>query len=186
MRRRLRLFHCATTISKRRLSNLLIPDLVSPEDQHVRLSTLSSTYMRDTATSHWMLKKEFIKPSNSLSIPTFLGIERQFRQTQRAAGLLQELGKGIIWANSVRIGIEQQFAGSHVPQSELFFRRRQHLARFPAERGRAAAPSRSAAILPTPQPAAFIRCDRGRNSSSLIPSFVYPSPQERPWRGCVL
>ena len=30
------------------LSNLLIPDLVSPEDQHVRLSTLSGTYVRDT------------------------------------------------------------------------------------------------------------------------------------------
>jgi outer membrane protein assembly factor BamA len=33
----------------------------------------------------------------------------------------RDIYKGIIWANSVRLGVEQQFAGSRVPLSEKFF-----------------------------------------------------------------
>ena len=33
----------------------------------------------------------------------------------------KQIGAGIVWANSLRIGLEQPFSGSRVPTSELFF-----------------------------------------------------------------
>ena len=103
------------------LSNLLIPDLVSPEDQHVRLSTLSSTYIRDTRDHPLDAQKGIYQTVELAFNPTFLGSSVNFARLRAQQAYYKNLGKGIIWANSVRIGIEQPFAGSHVPQSELFY-----------------------------------------------------------------
>ena len=103
------------------LSNLLIPDLVSPEDQHVRLSTFSSTYIRDTRDHPLDAQKGIYQTVELAFNPTFLGSSVNFARLRAQQAYYKNLGKGIIWANSVRIGIEQPFAGSHVPQSELFY-----------------------------------------------------------------
>jgi outer membrane protein insertion porin family len=44
-----------------------------------------------------------------------------FARLRTQLALYKEFGKGIVWANSLRIGIAQPFAGSRVPVSELFF-----------------------------------------------------------------
>ncbi len=103
------------------LSNLLIPDLVSPEDQHVRLSTLSSTYVRDTRDHPLDAQRGIYQTVELAFNPTVLGSSVNFARLRAQQAYYKSLGKGIIWANSLRIGIEQPFAGSHVPQSELFY-----------------------------------------------------------------
>ena len=104
------------------LSNLLIPDLVSPDDQHVRLSTLSGTYVCDTRDQPLDAHKGMYQTVELGINPTRSGIERKFRPAARAAGLLQgSWERDSSGQTALRIGVEQEFAGSRVPVSELFF-----------------------------------------------------------------
>ncbi|HEX3352163.1 MAG TPA: POTRA domain-containing protein [Terriglobales bacterium] len=103
------------------LTNLLIPDLVLPEDQHVRLSTLSGTYIRDTR-DHALDAHKGMYQTVELGInPTALGSSVNFARLRAQQAYYRDVGKGMIWANSLRLGVEQEFAGSRVPVSELFF-----------------------------------------------------------------
>jgi outer membrane protein insertion porin family len=103
------------------LSRLLIPDLVPLEDQTVRLSTLSATYLRDTRDnaldSHRGMYQSFELGLNGTALGSSVNFGRFLGQT----AYYRAIGGGIIWANSLRIGLEQQFAGSRVPLSEKFF-----------------------------------------------------------------
>ena len=103
------------------LTNLLIPELVPREDQHVRLSTLSATYIRDTRDlqldAHRGIYESFEIDMN----PAALGSSASFARAIGQAAYYQKIFKDIIWANSLRIGMAQQFAGSRVPLSEKFF-----------------------------------------------------------------
>jgi outer membrane protein assembly factor BamA len=103
------------------LSRLLIPDLVPPEDQNVRLSTLSATYLRDTRDNaldaHKGMYQSFELGINAIPMGSSVNFGRFLGQTAYYRGI----GAGIVWANSLRIGLEQQFAGSRVPLSEKFF-----------------------------------------------------------------
>jgi outer membrane protein assembly factor BamA len=103
------------------LSNLLIPDLVSPDDRHVRLSTLSLNYSRDTR-DHALDANKGMYQTVELGInPIVLGSSVNFARLRAQQAYYKGVGKGIVWANSLRIGLEQEFAGSRVPLSELFF-----------------------------------------------------------------
>jgi outer membrane protein assembly factor BamA len=103
------------------LSQLLIPDLVPVADQSVRLSTLSATYLRDTRDNaldaHKGIYQSFELGLNAIPMGSSVNFGRLLGQT----AYYREIGAGIIWANSLRIGLEQQFAGSRVPLSEEFF-----------------------------------------------------------------
>jgi outer membrane protein insertion porin family len=103
------------------LTNLLIPDLVPPEDRHVRLSTLSSTYMRDTRDHVLDAHRGMYQTAELDFNPAALGSSVNFARLRAQQAYYKDVGKGIVWANSLRIGIEQPFAGSHVPVSERFF-----------------------------------------------------------------
>ena len=103
------------------LSNLLIPDLVSPSDQHVRLSTLSGTYVHDTRDQPLDAHKGVYQTAELGINPSSLGSSVNFARLRAQQAYYKGVGKGIVWANSLRIGVEQEFAGSHVPVSELFF-----------------------------------------------------------------
>jgi translocation and assembly module TamA len=50
-----------------------------------------------------------------------LGSSVNFARLRAQQAYYKGVGKGIVWANSLRIGLEQEFAGSRVPLSELFF-----------------------------------------------------------------
>jgi len=103
------------------LSHLLIPDLVPPQDQNVRLSTLSATFIRDTRDNALDAHKGMYQSIglNLNAIP--LGSSVNFGRFLGQAAYYRGVGSGIVWANSLRLGLEQQFAGSRVPLSEEFF-----------------------------------------------------------------
>jgi outer membrane protein insertion porin family len=103
------------------LSKLLIPELVPPEDQHVRLSFLSSTYSFDTRDNALDAQKGKYQTVAFDIDPTALGSNVNFARIRAQVAHYKNIGAGIIWANSLRVGVAQEFAGSHVPVSELFF-----------------------------------------------------------------
>jgi outer membrane protein insertion porin family len=103
------------------LTDLLIPDLVLPEDQHVRLSTISGTYIRDTRDQALDAHKGMYQTVELGINPIALGSSVNFARLRAQQAYYKGIGKGIVWANSLRIGMEQEFAGSRVPVSELFF-----------------------------------------------------------------
>lgn len=103
------------------LTNLLIPDLVSPEDRHVRLSTLSGTFVRDTRDQPLDAHKGMYQTAELGINPIALGSSVNFARLRAQQAYYKDVGKQIVWANSLRIGMEQEFAGSRVPLSELFF-----------------------------------------------------------------
>ena len=104
-----------------RLTNLLIPDLVPPGDRSVRLSGFAATYSRDTRDNPLDAKKGIYETAELDLIPTVLGSTESFARMRAQAAYYKDIHAGIIWANSIRLGIEQPFASSHVPVSELFF-----------------------------------------------------------------
>lgn len=103
------------------LTDLLIPDLVSPADQHVRLSTISGTYIRDTRDQPLDAHKGMYQTVELGINPIALGSSVNFARLRAQQAYYKDVGKGVVWANSLRIGAEQEFAGSRVPLSELFF-----------------------------------------------------------------
>ena len=103
------------------LTNLLIPDLVSPDDRRVRLSSLAATYTYDTRDNVLDAHKGTYQTAQFDIDPSAFGSTVDFARLRLQAAYYKTLKAGIVWANSVRIGMAQPFAGSHVPVSELFF-----------------------------------------------------------------
>jgi outer membrane protein insertion porin family len=104
-----------------RITNLLIPDLIPADDRNVRLSILGATYSRDTRDSPLDAKKGIYETAELSINPAALGSNVSFARLRGQVAYYKNIGKDVIWANSLRIGMEQPFAGSRVPLSELFF-----------------------------------------------------------------
>jgi outer membrane protein insertion porin family len=160
------------------LTGLLIPDLVSPDDQHVRLSTLSSTYVRDTRDQPLDAHKGMYQTLELGINPTALGSSVNFARLRAQQAYYKGVGKGIVWANSLRIGVEQEFAGSRVPVSELFFSGGGSTLRgFPLN---GAGPQRSVQVCSNPSDpstCAFIRVPTGGRELFILNSeFRIPLP----------
>ncbi len=103
------------------LVHLLIPELVAPEDRHIRLSTLSATYSRDTRDNLLDAHKGIYQSFQIDLNPTALGSSVNFVRFLGQTAYYRTIPAGIVWASSLRLGLEQPFAGSHVPISEKFF-----------------------------------------------------------------
>jgi translocation and assembly module TamA len=104
------------------LTNLLVPGLVLPEDQNVRLSTITGSFSRDTRDNpldaHVGIYESFEVDLN----PSALGSNTNFvRFLGQAAYYKSIFTQSVVWANSVRLGVEQAFSGAHIPLSESFF-----------------------------------------------------------------
>jgi len=103
------------------LSQLLVPELVLPQDRNVHLSTLSSTLIRDTrdkpldAHKGIFLYPEFCSYSRNPSDPT------PALQNSSGSMLSTSLFIPLCFANSVRLGLAKAFNGSFVPTSQLYF-----------------------------------------------------------------
>jgi len=104
-----------------KLTNLLIPDLVPTSDRRVRLSTVSGTYTRDTRDNALDAHKGIYETLEIDLNPEFLGSNVGFARLLGQAAYYKNVGAEIIWANSLRLGLEQPFSNSHVPLSETFF-----------------------------------------------------------------
>jgi outer membrane protein assembly factor BamA len=109
------------SLSETGLTHLLIPQLVPPGDQHVRLSTVSATYTRDTRDNPLDAHKGIYESYEADVNPAALGSNFSFARLLTQTAYYHKIPDDIVWANSLRIGVEQGFDGSHVPLSEEFF-----------------------------------------------------------------
>jgi outer membrane protein assembly factor BamA len=110
----------AYTLSRINLTDLVIPELVPPDDRNTRLSYLSAIWFRDTR-DHPLDAHRGTYNSVELDInPAVLGSNVSFGRVLAQSAAYKEM-KGIVWANSLRVGFLRAFADSHVPLSQKFF-----------------------------------------------------------------
>jgi outer membrane protein assembly factor BamA len=109
------------SVSQTHLLNLLIPGLVPQEDLNTRLSTLATTWSRDTRDNSLDAHKGLYDSLELDLNPNVLGSNVNFARFLAQAAAYRDIHSGIIWANSIRIGLEAASSGSHVPTSQKFF-----------------------------------------------------------------
>ena len=115
------LFFLEYSFSQVNLTRILIPELVPPQDQHVRLSTLSANITRDTRDNALDEHKGVLRSLELDFNSTKLGSSVDFAKLTGQAAFYVEKFHHIVWANSIRIGLAQPFSNSFVPLSQAFF-----------------------------------------------------------------
>lgn len=109
------------SFSETALSRLLIPALVPTRDQHVRLSTLSASFVRDTRDNPLDAHRGLLESYElDLSAPA-IGASADFGKFLTQTAYYKKIPDNIIWANSLRLGLTRAFGGSFVPLSQEFF-----------------------------------------------------------------
>ncbi|HEY6251845.1 MAG TPA: POTRA domain-containing protein [Candidatus Angelobacter sp.] len=104
------------------LSNLLVPDLVTPLDRNERLSTLSASFIRDTRDNPLDAHHGIYQSFETAINPSFLGSNTNFGRFMGQTAYYRRIaGNNLVWANSLRVGLEMAYNGAHIPLSELFF-----------------------------------------------------------------
>lgn len=174
------------SLRRTRLSNLLIPDLVTPEDRNERLSTLSASYIRDTRDNALDAHRGIYESFDLAMNPSVLGSNTNFGRALGQIAYYRGLGSSkVTWANSFRLGLEQAFSGSHVPLSERFFSGGGSTLRgFPLN---GAGPQRTVAVCSNPADASTcgkIRVPVGGSQLVILNSEVrFPIPVDLPLIG---
>jgi outer membrane protein insertion porin family len=102
------------------LSDLLIPGLVLPEDQRLRLSTLSATWIRDTRDKPLDASRGFYQTLDLGITPKALGSSANFARLLAQSSYYKPFGS-TVWANRITLGLAKAFGNSDVPTSEGFF-----------------------------------------------------------------
>ncbi|HEY1270765.1 MAG TPA: BamA/TamA family outer membrane protein, partial [Terriglobales bacterium] len=104
------------------LANLLIVDLVPPPDRRLHLSTLAAAYSFDTRDNPLDATRGKYQTVDFDMTMKAIGSSVNFARVRAQVAHYKKLTQsGIVWANSLRIGIATPFANSRVPVSELFF-----------------------------------------------------------------
>ncbi len=115
------LFYVRYSYSKTDLTHVLLAELVPPEDQHIRLSTIAGNITRDTR-DNLMDAHRGVFDTLELDInSSALGSNVDFVKLTGQSAFYKEKFHHIVWANSVRVGVAQPFNNSFVPLSEQFF-----------------------------------------------------------------
>ena len=107
--------------SETALTRLLIPGLVPDSDLHVRLSTFSALFIRDTRDNVLDAHKGIHESVEVDMNPSALGSSVNFAKLTAQSAYYKKIPRNIIWANSARIGLAKAFSDSHVPLSQEFF-----------------------------------------------------------------
>lgn len=102
------------------LSHILVPELVLPQDVSVHLSTLSATLLRDTRDKPLDAHRGSFGTVNFGITPTVLGSSANFARLTGQYAFYQPL-HGMVFANSVRVGLAKSFDDSFIPTSQLYF-----------------------------------------------------------------
>jgi outer membrane protein insertion porin family len=102
------------------LSNLLVPGLVLPQDQRLRLSTLSATWIRDTRDKPLDAHRGIYQTLDLGITPKALGSNANFARFLGQSSYYKPFGK-TVWANRITLGLAKSFASTDVPTSERFF-----------------------------------------------------------------
>ena len=103
------------------LTKLLILNFIPPEDESVRSSMLSATYIRDTRDSPLDAHRGFFETVDFGVSPKAFGSTDDFARLFGQIAYYRRIAPWVVWANAVRVGLVAPFAGSHVPISEQFF-----------------------------------------------------------------
>jgi outer membrane protein insertion porin family len=103
------------------LTNLTIPDLILPQDRHVRLSTFSAEYIRDTRDKPLDAHKGVYQAFDFGVTSTPMGSSANFVRFLGQSAFYIPLRPWLTWANNLRLGFATPFAGSSVPLSQRFF-----------------------------------------------------------------
>jgi outer membrane protein assembly factor BamA len=109
------------SFSQTDLTRVLIPALVPTADRHVRLSTLAANVTRDTRDNPLDEHRGMLDSIELDFNTTKLGSSVDFAKVTGQAAYYKQAFHRIVWANSLRIGLAQQFDNSRVPLSEEFF-----------------------------------------------------------------
>ncbi len=102
------------------LTELLVPELVLPQDRNVKLSTVSGALIRDMRDQPLDAHKGSFQTLNIGVTPTAFGSSANFVRLFGQYATYKPV-HGVIWANSFRLGLAKAFSNSFVPTSELFF-----------------------------------------------------------------
>jgi outer membrane protein insertion porin family len=103
------------------LSDLLIPNLVLPEDRNVQLSTLSVSYIHDTRDKPLDAHHGVYQTLDFGVTPTALGASASFVKFLGQSAFYRPVTTHVTWANNLRLGFAQPIFSSRVPLSEEFF-----------------------------------------------------------------
>ena len=103
------------------LTNITIPDLVLPADQHVRLSTFATQYVRDTRDKPLDAHRGIYRTATIEVSPTALGSSVNFVRFFGQSSFYKPITPWLTWANNFRLGLAKPFAGAAIPLSERFF-----------------------------------------------------------------
>jgi outer membrane protein insertion porin family len=114
-------FFLRYSFSQTDLTRILIPELVLPQDQHVRLSTIAANFTHDTRDNPLDAHKGALDSIELDFNDTKLGSSVNFAKLIGQAAYYRPMFHNIVWANSLRIGLAQPYSNSRVPVSEAFF-----------------------------------------------------------------
>jgi outer membrane protein insertion porin family len=103
------------------LSELLVPELVLPQDRSVRLSTFSATFIKDTRDKPLDAHKGFYQITDFGFTASAIGASADFDRLLTQTAYYKTVHHGIVFANSIRLGMAKAFGGDTVPTSERFF-----------------------------------------------------------------
>jgi outer membrane protein insertion porin family len=107
-------------LNKTNLSDLLVPELVLPQDRNVLLSTVSGTLIRDSRDKPLDAIKGTFATLDLGITPQALGSSATFAKLFGQYAIYKPF-HSTVFANSIRLGLAKALAGSFVPTSELFF-----------------------------------------------------------------
>jgi len=109
------------SFDKTDLSNIIIPDLVLPEDQHVRVSTVSGEFLRDTRDNPLDAHHGMFQTFSMGVTPTAFGSSQNFVRLLAQNSVYLPVRPWLTWASRLSTGFAVPFSDSHVPLSERFF-----------------------------------------------------------------
>ena len=103
------------------ITELLIPDLVPPDQRRVRISQVSGSYVQDTRDNPLDAHRGTYHSYELGLNAGFLGSNFSYAWFHGQTAYYRTIPARIVWANSLRLGLEKAYAGSVVPLSEKFF-----------------------------------------------------------------
>jgi outer membrane protein assembly factor BamA len=104
------------------LSNILIPELVLPQDQRVKLSTIYTQYIRDTRDNPLDAHRGWYQTLNFGVTPTAFGSSSSFVRFLGQTSFYRPVKPWLTWATQFRLGLAAGFGDlGYVPLSERFF-----------------------------------------------------------------
>jgi outer membrane protein assembly factor BamA len=103
------------------LTDLLIENFIPPGDENVRSSMLAVTFIRDTRDKPLDAHRGVFETVDFGVSPRLMGSTDNFTRFFGQSAYYRRIKPWMVWANNVRLGLVDSFAGSHVPISEKFF-----------------------------------------------------------------